>query len=213
VQSLRDLKGKRVWVVKRGDAADPIYSFMAAVLGYVGIDIDHDVEFVERSVGDVLPEIVDGTIDVWISTPHAATFFRTAKIGHVIIDGAKDPPWSQHFSGMATANRDFAEKNPAATKRALRAILKATDVCAREPERAARYLMERGFTPLPYDQVLDGITGVSYAAWREFNPEDTVRFFALRLKEAGLIKGTPEALIARATDWRYLNEIKRELAV
>ena len=40
-----------------------------------------------------------------------------------------------------------------------------------------------------------------------------MRFFALRLREAGLVKSTPDELIARATDWRYLDQIKRELAV
>ena len=45
--------------------------------------------------------------------------------------------WSQYFCCTAAANRDFAQRQPIATKRALRAILKAADVCALEPERAA----------------------------------------------------------------------------
>ena len=114
---------------------------------------------------------------------------------------------------MAAGNRDFVEKHPAATKRALRAILKATDVCAKDPERAAHYLVDKGYTQVTYEITLDGIPARSYAAWREFNPEDTMRFYALRLREAGLVKSNPDELIARATDWRYLNEIKRELAV
>jgi NitT/TauT family transport system substrate-binding protein len=38
-----------------------------------------------------------------------------------------------------------------------------------------------------------------------------VRFFALRLHEIGMIKSTPQAIIADGTDWRFLNELKREL--
>jgi NitT/TauT family transport system substrate-binding protein len=114
---------------------------------------------------------------------------------------------------MAIANRDFVEKHPAATKRALRAILKATDVCAREPERAARYLVDRGFITWDYDRTLDSIHPQSYATWREFDPEDTVRFNALRLRDAGLVKSTPDELIDRATDFHFLDEIKRELGV
>jgi NitT/TauT family transport system substrate-binding protein len=41
--------------------------------------------------------------------------------------------------------------------------------------------------------------------------EDTVRFYALRLQEVGLIKSTPKKIIAEGTDWRFLNELKREL--
>ncbi len=86
-------------------------------------------------------------------------------------------------------------------------------MCAKEPERAARFLVDNGYTPLSYEIVLGGFPGRAFAAWREFNPEDTMRFYALRLKDAGLVKSTPDELIARATDWRYLNEIKRELGV
>ena len=206
VQSLRDLKGKRIFE-KRDENL-----FWAALLAYVGIDVDRDVEFVDGNFYEIVQQALAGAFDAWIVTRPLATVFRTAKIGHVIVDGKTDPPWSQYFSGMATANRDFAEKNPAATKRALRAILKSADVCAREPARAARYLVDKGYTA-NYDSTLDTITGLSYTAWRDFNPEDTVRFFALRLREAGIVKSTPDDLIARATDWRYLNEIKRELGV
>jgi len=212
VQSLRDLKGKGI--AGNRDPTGPVYPFVAAILAYVGIDVETEVEFVDV-VGPVpvLQAWQAGTIDALFLTRPNSTIFRNTKIGHVVIDGLVDPPWSQHFMVMATGNRDFVEKHPAATKRALRAILKATDVCATEPERAARYLVDKGYTTFDYDLALDGIPGPSYAAWREFNPEDTMRFYALRLKEAGLIKSSPDELIARATDWRYLEEIRRELAV
>ena len=38
-----------------------------------------------------------------------------------------------------------------------------------------------------------------------------MRFFALRLHEAGMISSSPNALLAEGTDWRFLNELKREL--
>ncbi len=209
VQSLRDLKGKRIWVPFKRDVTDPVYAFMAALLAYVGIDLEHEVEFVEAADG--IQQVQAGTIDAWLAWRPFSTL--SANFGHVVLDGMMDPPWSQYFCCMATGNRDFVEQHPAATKRALRAILRAADVCAKEPERAARYVVDRGFTPWTYDQTLDAISGLSYTAWREFNPEDTMRFYALRLKDAGLVKSTPDELIARATDWRYLNEIKRELGV
>ena len=54
-------------------------------------------------------------------------------------------------------------------------------------------------------------TDVPYAKWREYDPEDTIRFFVLRLYEAGTIKTSPQTIIDRGTDWRFLNELKREL--
>jgi NitT/TauT family transport system substrate-binding protein len=92
----------------------------------------------------------------------------------------------------------------------LRAILKAADVCATEPEKAAQRLVAAGFTER-YDYALETLTELPYANWREFDPEDTMRFYALRLHEVGMIKSTPNTILARGTDWRFLNELKREL--
>lgn len=38
-----------------------------------------------------------------------------------------------------------------------------------------------------------------------------MRFISLRLHEVGMIKSSPQKLIERGTDWRLLNELKREL--
>ena len=52
---------------------------------------------------------------------------------------------------------------------------------------------------------------IRYAQWQEYDPEDTVRFYALRLHEAGMIRSTPQKIIAQGTDWRFFKELKREL--
>jgi NitT/TauT family transport system substrate-binding protein len=97
-----------------------------------------------------------------------------------------------------------------ATKRAMRAILKAADLCAAQPERAARLLVDGGFAPR-YDYALQTLNDVPYDKWREYDPEDTIRYYALRLYELGIIKSTPQKIIAENTDWRFFNELKREL--
>ena len=50
-----------------------------------------------------------------------------------------------------------------------------------------------------------------YGRWRELDPEDTLRFYSLRLQEIGMIKSTPDQIISQGTDWRFLNELKQEL--
>ena len=76
--------------------------------------------------------------------------------------------------------------------------------------RAAKQLVDGGFTPR-YDYALQTLTDLPYDRWREYDPEDTMRFYALRLHEAGMITSTPNQIIAEGTDWRFLNELKREL--
>ena len=38
-----------------------------------------------------------------------------------------------------------------------------------------------------------------------------MRFYALRLREAGMVKSTPQKLIAQGTDWRFVEQLKKEL--
>ena len=86
----------------------------------------------------------------------------------------------------------------------------ATDFCRDDPAAAARQIVDRGFTP-SYEYALQTLQEVPYNAWRVNDPEDTLRFYALRLREVGMIKSAPNKLIAEAADWRFLNELKREL--
>jgi NitT/TauT family transport system substrate-binding protein len=128
----------------------------------------------------------------------------------VLVSTAMDRPWSQYFCCMLTDNREWVRNHPVATKRTTRAILKAADICAAQLARAARRMVDRGFTP-GYDYALQTLNDAPYDKWREYDPEDTIRYYALRLYENGVIKSTPQQIIAAGTDWRFLDELKREL--
>ena len=56
-----------------------------------------------------------------------------------------------------------------------------------------------------YDYALQMMKDLPYGRWRDYSPEDTVRFYALRLREAGMIKSTPQKIIAEGTDWRFID--------
>jgi NitT/TauT family transport system substrate-binding protein len=135
---------------------------------------------------------------------------RAKNVGHVIVSSIRDKPWSQYYCCMLGTHTEFARKYPVATKRALRAILKAADLCVSEPKQVAQLLVDQGYAKR-YDYALQALSEIRYDVWREYDPEDTLRFYALRLHEAGLIKRSPNDLIAEHTDWRFLDEIKREL--
>jgi NitT/TauT family transport system substrate-binding protein len=123
---------------------------------------------------------------------------------------ARDKPWANYYCCMIVGRTEFVRKYPVATKRVLRAILKATDLCSAEPERVARRLIAGGFAQ-HYDRALQLVTGIPYASWRELDPEDSLRFFALWLHEFGELNANPNKIIAEGADWRFLNEIRREL--
>ncbi len=180
------------------------------MLAYVGTN-PHEVTWITgKDLRNAMDLFVEGKADAFVGYAQEPAELRLKKVGQVIVDTAQDRPWSQYFCCMVVANRDFAQRNPVATKRALRAILKAADVCAAEPERVARYLAAKLYEPR-YAIGLEVMKNALYTRWREANPEDTIRFYALRMQEVGMIKSTPQKLIAQGTDWRFLNELKREL--
>ena len=207
IRTIRDLKGKTVAV----PALDPSpYAFLASMAAHVGLDPRKDINWAKHPVAESMQLLADGKIDAYLGFPPAPQAFRAKKIGRVVVNSAVDRPWSQYFCCMLVGNRDFVRKHPVATKRALRAILKSADICATEPARVARSIVDRGIVK-NYDYALESIKGLPYGRWREFDPEDTLRFYALRLREAGLIKSTPQKILADGTDWRFIKELRKEL--
>jgi NitT/TauT family transport system substrate-binding protein len=207
VRSIRDLKGKRVAV---RNLTGGHYLFISAMVAHVGVDPKKDINWVILPPAEAKQQLADGKVDAYLGFPPDPQELRAKNVGHVIVNGNVDRPWSQYFCCMLAANRDFVRQHPVATKRALRAFLKATDLCASDPERVADFLVAKGYTT-QRDYALQALKDIPYKRWREFSPEDTVRFYALRLHEAGLIKSSPQKILAQGTDWRFFNELKKEL--
>jgi NitT/TauT family transport system substrate-binding protein len=207
VRTIRDLKGRKVAVT---ELRDDRHAFIAAMAAHVGLDPRKDIEWVVHPVDETMRLLKEGRVDAFIGFPPEPQELRARKIGHVVVNTAADRPWSQYFCCMAVANRDFARTRPVATKRALRALLKAADLCAREPDRVARFLVDKKYTS-QHEYARQTMREVPYTRWREYVPEDTVRFYALRLHEGGMIKTSPQKLIAQNTDWRAFNELRKEL--
>ena len=176
----------------------------------VGLDPKTDIRFIIDPNLKPIELFAAGKIDAFLGFPPEPQELRARKIGHMLVNTALDRPWSQYFCCLLAGNREFVRKNPVASKRVLRAILKATDRCASDPAGAARQLVDRGFAQR-YDYALQTLNDNPYDKWREYDPEDTLRFYALRMREAGFIKSSPQKIIAEGTDWRFLDELKREL--
>ena len=207
IRGIGDLKGKNVGVRGLGESE---HLFLAVMAAQVGIDPSKDIHWVTGESVGLVELFADGKIDAFLAFPPESQDLRARQIGNVVVNSAIDRPWSQYFCCMLAGNRDYVRQHPAATKRVLRAIVKAADLCATEPARVARQLVDGGFIAR-YDYALQMLGELPYDKWREYDPEDTIRFYALRLHEAGLIKSSPNKIIAESTHWRFLNEVKREL--
>ena len=207
IRSIADLKGRTVGV--QGLGGSP-HVFLAAMAAHVGLDPMKDINWVTSPTIAPKELFAERKIDAFLGFPPEPQELRARKIGHVIVNSAIDRPWSQYFCCMLAGNREIIRRNPVATKRVLRAILKATDLCASEPERVAKRMVDAGFTQR-YDYALQALKEIPYTKWRDYDPEDTMRFYSLRLGEVGMIKSSPQKIIAQGTDWRFWRELKKEL--
>jgi len=208
ITAVRELKGHKVAISGFGQGD---YIFLASMVAYVGMDPQRDIEWVETgSIAGNAQAFEGGKADAFLGFPPQPQKLRERKLGRVIVDGTHDRPWSQYTCCVIAGTTDFVGRNPIATRRAIRAFLKAADLCAKDPEQAARTLVNKGFEPR-YDVVLKVLGEVPYQTWRDANPEDALRFYALRLHEVGLIKTSPAKLITQGTDWRIFDELKREM--
>ena len=206
IQTVADLKGKSIGVDFGGGKP---HAFLAAMVAGLGFDPSRDIRWVLDPSPSALELFAEGKVDAYLGFPPMPQAARARGIGRVIVNAAVDRPWSQYYCCMLAGHRDYVQKHPVATKR-VRAFLEAADLCVTDPAAAARRVVDIGITDR-YDYALQAMREIPYDKWREYDPEDTLRFVSLRLHEAGMIKSTPQRIIAESADWRFLNELKREL--
>jgi len=206
VRSTRELKGKTVAV---GALGDDQHIFISMFAKYVGLDPPKDINWLVSPYADQLQLFTEGKIDALFTSYPDLLQLRAKKIGHVLVSTTTDKPWSQYVCCLVATTKEFVRQHPVATKRALRALLKATEICATEPTRVARLIAHKGIAS--YDGTLQMLRELPYGVWREYDHEDALRFYALRLRELGMIKSTPQQIIAQGTDWRFLTALKKEL--
>ena len=219
IATIRDLRGKTI-AVNLKSASDQFFGFFAILLAFVGVDARTEVNFIEvpSDSAALRDAFLDGRSQAFIASGAFGPLLRRnpKNPGKVILDTTMDKPWSQYYCCNLVANRDWARKNPVATKRFTRAILRAADRVAKDKPRAAHEYVARGFyeKPAPTDEDITNevIRDLSYD-WREFDPEETLRFFALRLGDAKLIKSTPQQIIAQGSDFAYMRRLRTELKV
>ena len=207
IRSVSDLKGRRVGIQTLDSSGHLYLSIMAT---YVGLDARRDIEWIVPPDGNAMELFANGETDAFLGFPTEPQELRARGIDRVILSTVSDRPWSQYFCCMIYGNRAWVREHPVATKRFLRAVFKAAEFCQANPEHAARRLVDGGFTQ-KYDYALQTIQELPYELWHEYDSEDSMRFCGLRLHEAGLLRSSPNALLADGTDWSFVNELKREL--
>jgi NitT/TauT family transport system substrate-binding protein len=205
IRTISELRGKNIAIQ---DLNSDGYYYLAIMAAHVGLDPKTDFNWVTSPDGNPMELFAEGKADAFLAFPPEPQELRARDIGRVLISTVQDKPWSQYLCCMLFSSSEFVRDHPIATKRYLRAVLKAADYCADQPEKAARRLVDAGSR---YEYALQTLTDIQYREWRNYDPEDTMRFYALLLHEAGMIKSAPNQILGEGTDWRFLDQLKREL--
>ena len=208
IRSVSDLKGRRVGIQTLSSSGICTSRSWRPTSASTP---QRDIEWVAPPDGNAMELFVAGETDAFLGFPPEPQELRARGFDRVILSTISDRPWSQYFCCMIYGNRAWVREHPVATKRFLRAVFKAAEFCKAEPagrgapagrcagSRRATTTRSRRSGELPYE------------LWHEYDSEDSLRFYALRLHEAGMLRTSPNALLAEGTDWRFVNELKREL--
>jgi NitT/TauT family transport system substrate-binding protein len=207
VRTIKDLKGKTVSILARNSGQ---HIFLASIAASVGIDPNRDIRWVDHPPAEGKRLLAEGGIDAYLGFPPDPQELRAKKVGRLLLNSAVDRPWSQYFCCLIAANREWAARHPVAARRAVRAILKGSELCAADPELGAKAFLDQGFNFDP-EHARQALRELPYGRWRDYNPEETIRFYALRLREAEMVKGSPQKIIASGTDWRIVDRLRKEL--
>ncbi|MFN0145040.1 MAG: ABC transporter substrate-binding protein [Dehalococcoidia bacterium] len=211
IQAISDLRGHTsTMIVREPTGAD--FAFVRSIFHHIGLKPGVDVEVVSHlSFDQALRDLRSGKVATAFVNPPLTQSFRDGAGTHILLDSLTDRPWSQYFCCQFVTSKQFLAENPIATRRALRALLRGVDRCYREPDVVASEMAAAGWVAVDR-YAREMLATIPYDAWRSHSPEDAMRFYALQLRELGDINLTPDDLIAKNSDFRFFNELKKRLA-
>jgi NitT/TauT family transport system substrate-binding protein len=214
INSVRDLRGKRLVATKPDVLNDLIYGLWVSLLTTFGVD-PSEVAFTFNTDTTKTPVdyFVEGRSDavVAIGLGGAQLMANPKNPGKQIFDTSVDKPWSQHFCCLLLAKREWAKANPNAAKRATRAVLRAIDYGAQDRQRAVTSAVDKKLGVATNPAILfETIKALPYD-WRAYDPAESLRFYALRLADAKLLKKTPSQILADGTDFAFFRQMQKEL--
>ena len=140
------------------------------MLAYVGLDPSKDVNWVTHATDKSIALLAEGKIDAFLGFPPDPQELRAKKIGHVVVNSTRRTvPGLSISAAWSSANREFVRKHPVATKRALRAILKAADSARSSRSAWPAASSTRGCTTR-YDYALQAMQEIPTASGASTTP-------------------------------------------
>ena len=208
IRSLTDLKGKKVGIAFLGS---PGHLFLAAMAAHVGIDPGKDLNWVTSEPAGPMELFTEreGRCLPGLSARPAGAARPAYRTRHRQQRRSTGP--GRNISAAcwrATGSSSAIIRSP---PRPCCAPSSRPPISASPSRRGPHDGSSMAVSPLAMITRCRRSTRSPTTNGANTITEDTLRFYALRLHEAGMIKSSPQKIIADGTDWRFLNELKREL--
>ncbi len=188
IQSLKDLRGKRIGVPGMGT---PPFIFANRVLGANGIDPSKDITWLVFPAGELGLALDKGEVDaVANSEPIGSLLMASGKVRNVA-DQAVDAPYKDEYCCAVLVNGKFLAKNPKGTAAATRALLKAAKWVQTNPSAAARMSVEKKYLASNPELNTVAISHLGYMP-SVSGAELAVKSAATEMKKAGMLSASTD---------------------
>ncbi len=196
IQSVRDLRGKRIGVPGMGT---PPFIFANRVLGANGIDPSKEITWLVFPAGELGLALDKGEVDAVADSEPIGSLLIAQGTVRNIADQAADLPYSFEYCCAVLVNGKFLANNPKTSAAATRALLKAAKWVEANPAAAARLSVEKKYLASTTEQNAVAISHLRYVP-SVSGAESAVKLASAEMKKAGMLSSSTdvEALAKRA---------------
>ena len=199
IQSVKDLKGKRIAVPGMGT---PPFIFANRVLGANGIDASTEVTWLVYPVGELGLALDKGEVDaIADSEPIGSMLVAQGKVRN-IADQAKDHPYSEEYCCAVIVNGGYLKANPAKAAAATRALLKAAKWVETNPKAAAELSVKGKYLASTVDMNTFAISHLRYVP-SVSGAQKAVVSAAEEMKVAGML--SPSTDVSKLAERAFLS--------
>jgi NitT/TauT family transport system substrate-binding protein len=138
---------------------------------------------------------VAGDTDAFLGFPTEPQELRARGFNRVILSTITDRPWSQYFCCLIHGNRAWVRDHRS----------RPSVFCARSSKPPSSAKPTRR-TRRAGSWMAGSRRSTTTRSRR--SKSSPLRSYALRLHEAGILRTSPNALLAEGADWRFVNELK-----
>ena len=201
IQSVKDLKGKKIGVSGLADSATMVAKRALHLEGVGVTDKNLEVEFSVFSRNDLPQALQKGAVDaIAVTDPVGAIAAKEYGL-RTLVDTAKTPPFNQEYCCVSMVTSKLAKEHPDVAEKATRAILKGAAWVQANPEAAAKLELDKKYVAGNLE------LNTSLLKSYHFIPSvqggyDAIKFNAEQLAKIGLI--APDTDAAKFTDAAFL---------